>query len=58
MTTTCPFVFVAAADGGFVRRRVDLGHRVGERQEILTGLAVGDKVVADGALFVQFAENQ
>jgi cobalt-zinc-cadmium efflux system membrane fusion protein len=53
-----PFVFVAAADGGFVRRRVNLGHRVGERQEILTGLAVGDKVIADGALFVQFAENQ
>jgi cobalt-zinc-cadmium efflux system membrane fusion protein len=41
-----------------VRRRVNLGHRVGERQEILTGLAVGDKVIADGALFVQFAENQ
>ncbi|MFI5233057.1 MAG: efflux RND transporter periplasmic adaptor subunit [Gemmatimonadales bacterium] len=53
-----PFVFVAAADGGFVRRRVNLGYRVHERYEILTGLTAGDKVVADGALFVQFAENQ
>lgn len=53
-----PFVFVAAADGGFVRRRVTLGYRVSERQELLTGVAAGDKVVANGALFIQFAENQ
>ena len=53
-----PFVFVAAADGGFVRRRVTLGYRVGERTELLTGVAAGDKVVANGALFIQFAENQ
>ena len=53
-----PFVFVVSADGGFVRRRVNLGYRLGDRYEILTGLAAGDKVVADGALFVQFAENQ
>jgi cobalt-zinc-cadmium efflux system membrane fusion protein len=53
-----PFVFVVAADGGFVRRRVTLGYRVGDRYEIPTGLAAGDKVVGDGALFVQFAENQ
>jgi hypothetical protein len=25
---------------------------------VLTGLAVGDKVVTDGALFLQFAESQ
>jgi cobalt-zinc-cadmium efflux system membrane fusion protein len=53
-----PFVFIAAADGGFVRRRVTLGYRVNDRYEILTGLAAGDKVVGDGALFIQFAENQ
>jgi membrane fusion protein, heavy metal efflux system len=53
-----PFVFIASADGGFVRRRVKLGYRVGERYQILTGLAAGEKVIADGALFVQFAENQ
>jgi membrane fusion protein, heavy metal efflux system len=53
-----PFVFIAAADGGFVRRRVNLGYRVNDRYEILSGLTAGDKVVGDGALFVQFAENQ
>jgi cobalt-zinc-cadmium efflux system membrane fusion protein len=53
-----PFAFVAAADGSFLRRRVTLGVRVGERYEILTGLAIGDKVVADGGLFIRFAESQ
>ncbi len=53
-----PFVFVANADGAFVRRRVTLGYRVGNRYEIPTGLAVGDKVVGNGALFIQFAESQ
>ena len=53
-----PFVFVAGADSGFVRRRVTLGYRVADRWEVLTGLAAGEKVVANGALFVQFAENQ
>jgi cobalt-zinc-cadmium efflux system membrane fusion protein len=53
-----PFVFVANADGGFMRRRVTVGFRVGARYEILTGLTAGEKVVGDGALFIQFAENQ
>jgi cobalt-zinc-cadmium efflux system membrane fusion protein len=53
-----PFVFVSNAEGAFVRRRVTLGYRVADRYEILTGLAAGEKVVADGALFVQFAESQ
>jgi multidrug efflux pump subunit AcrA (membrane-fusion protein) len=53
-----PFVFIANADGSFSRRRVTLGAHVGEKYEITAGLAGGDKVLADGALFVQFAENQ
>ncbi|MFI5245530.1 MAG: efflux RND transporter periplasmic adaptor subunit [Gemmatimonadales bacterium] len=53
-----PFVFVANAEGAFVRRRVTLGYRVADRYEALTGLTAGEKVVADGALFLQFAENQ
>jgi cobalt-zinc-cadmium efflux system membrane fusion protein len=53
-----PFVFVANAEGAFMRRRVTLGYRVADRYEIVTGLAAGEKIVADGALFVQFAENQ
>ncbi|MBI1809239.1 MAG: efflux RND transporter periplasmic adaptor subunit, partial [Gemmatimonadetes bacterium] len=53
-----PFVFLAAAEGSFARRRVTLGTHVDQRYEITGGLAVGDKVVADGALFIQFAESQ
>jgi cobalt-zinc-cadmium efflux system membrane fusion protein len=54
-----PFVFVTAKTGaGFQRRRVELGSRVGDQYEISGGLAVGDTVVGNGALFLQFAESQ
>jgi cobalt-zinc-cadmium efflux system membrane fusion protein len=53
-----PFVFVAKADGTFDRHRITVGYRVDDRYEVLTGIAAGDKVVADGALFIQFAESQ
>src|SRR5262249_13207480 len=53
-----PFVFVEASDGGFARRRIHLGLRVNDQYEIASGLAAGDKVVANGALFLQFAESQ
>jgi cobalt-zinc-cadmium efflux system membrane fusion protein len=53
-----PYVYVLAADNGFARRRIDLGMRVNDQYEISSGLASGDKVVANGALFLQFAESQ
>jgi len=53
-----PFVYVAAANGSFDRRRVTLGSRVGSQYEIVTGISAGDKVVSEGALFLQFAESQ
>jgi len=53
-----PFVFVAEPQGSFGRRRVQLGSRVGDRQEITTGLTAGETIVVEGALFLQFAENQ
>ena len=53
-----PFVFMAAAGGGFVRRRIDLGSRNGDQYEVTGGLEPGNQVVADGALFLQFAESQ
>ena len=53
-----PFVFVAAANNGFARRRIDLGTRVGDQYEVTSGLNAGDQVVAEGALFLQFAESQ
>jgi membrane fusion protein, heavy metal efflux system len=53
-----PFVFVENADGSFARRRVTIGYRVGDRQEIATGLAAGERVVVEGGLFMQFAQSQ
>jgi len=53
-----PFVYVAAADGGFAQRSVTLGGRIGDRFEIPAGLHAGDKVVADGAIFLQFMQTQ
>ena len=53
-----PFVYVAAPDGSFARRRVSLGERAGERYPISEGLRAGDQVVVDGGLFVQFMQSQ
>jgi cobalt-zinc-cadmium efflux system membrane fusion protein len=53
-----PFVFVAQQDGSFDRRRVTLGARVGNEEEVVAGLAAGEKVVVEGGLFMQFAESQ
>ena len=53
-----PFVYVAAPDGSFLRRRIELGSREGDRLEARAGLRPGDRIVVDGALFMQFAESQ
>jgi membrane fusion protein, heavy metal efflux system len=53
-----PYVFVSVGTTGFARRRINLGSRVGDKYEITSGLTAGDQVVADGALFLQFAESQ
>jgi cobalt-zinc-cadmium efflux system membrane fusion protein len=52
-----PFVFIANADGTFSRRRVQIGARTGDRQEITSGLAAGEAVVIDGGLYLQTAES-
>ncbi|HZZ33487.1 MAG TPA: efflux RND transporter periplasmic adaptor subunit [Phenylobacterium sp.] len=52
------FVYVAEARGGFARRHVTLGYTTGDQYEIPQGLNAGDKVVVDGAVFVQFMQNQ
>jgi cobalt-zinc-cadmium efflux system membrane fusion protein len=56
-----PFVFIAASEGknsGYIRRHVTVGAHVGDNYEITSGLAVDDRVVAEGALFLQFAQTQ
>lgn len=53
-----PFVYVAQAGGGFARRHVTLGYATGDQYEIPQGLQAGDRVAIDGAVFVQFMQNQ
>lgn len=49
---------VAQPASGYVRRHVTLGAHVGNQYEVSAGLSAGDRVVTDGALFLQFAESQ
>jgi cobalt-zinc-cadmium efflux system membrane fusion protein len=60
-TENQPFVYV---EGGthdaamqFARRMVQIGETQGSQIEILSGLSPGDKVVADGSLFLQFQNS-
>jgi cobalt-zinc-cadmium efflux system membrane fusion protein len=53
-----PFVYVMQPDGGFARRHVALGDRSGEQYDISDGLRPGDRIVVDGAIFVQFMQDQ
>jgi cobalt-zinc-cadmium efflux system membrane fusion protein len=52
-----PFVFVTKPDGTFERRRVDLASRIGDQQEIRSGLTAGESVVVEGGLFLQSEEH-
>lgn len=53
-----PFVYLALPDGSFARRRVTLGYSDGQRYELTEGVTTGGRVVIDGALFLQFMQNQ
>jgi len=53
-----PFVYVALVDGTFARRHVTLGYRDSQNYNVTTGLNSGDRVVTDGALFLQFMQSQ
>ena len=53
-----PFVFVETGKGQYSRRSITLGVHVGSNYEIASGVTPGEKVVAEGALFLQFAESQ
>jgi membrane fusion protein, heavy metal efflux system len=52
-----PFVYVETPQGQFGRRQVEIGQSQGGKTLVLTGLSTGEKVVADGSLFLQFANS-
>jgi membrane fusion protein, heavy metal efflux system len=53
-----PFVFVQNADQSFARRQITTGIRSGDEQEVTSGLKEGERIVAEGGLFLQFAQSQ
>ena len=53
-----PFVYVALPDGSFARRHVTLGYRDSQNYDVTSGLQSGDKIVANGAIFLQFMQSQ
>jgi membrane fusion protein, heavy metal efflux system len=52
-----PFVFVAKPDGTFARQGVQIGSRIGDHQEITSGLTAGQSVVVEGGLFLSTVEH-
>lgn len=52
-----PFVYVQAAPDKFARRHVQLGPQVKDEVVVTKGLKSGEKVLSNGAVFVQFAES-
>jgi cobalt-zinc-cadmium efflux system membrane fusion protein len=53
-----PFVYVVQPDNSFARQHVTLGYRAGDQYDIADSLKAGDRIVIDGAIFVQFVQNQ
>jgi multidrug efflux pump subunit AcrA (membrane-fusion protein) len=52
-----PFVYVQVSPGKFARRHVDLGAQLSDGYVVKTGLADGEQVLTDGAVFIQFADS-
>jgi cobalt-zinc-cadmium efflux system membrane fusion protein len=52
-----PFIYVAIGANQFGRRDVEIGQSESGQTQILKGISVGDRVVGDGSLFLQFANS-
>ena len=56
-TVNEPFVYTLAGQNQFATRSVTIGQTSEQTTEITSGLAPGDRVVANGSLFLQFANS-
>jgi cobalt-zinc-cadmium efflux system membrane fusion protein len=52
-----PFVYVEVQPGKFAQRLVTLGVQQGTETELATGVKDGEKIVAEGSVFLQFANT-
>lgn len=56
-TENQPFVYVQTGATQFSRRMVEIGETQDGKIEIRSGLSAGEKIVADGSLFLQFQNS-
>ena len=56
-TENLPFVYVQVEAGRFAQRSIQLGPQQGDLTEVRQGLAVTDRVVTQGSVFLQFANS-
>ena len=52
-----PFVYVEVQPGKFAQRLVTIGVQQGTDTQLVTGVGEGEKIVAEGAVFLQFANS-
>jgi cobalt-zinc-cadmium efflux system membrane fusion protein len=52
-----PFVYLASNNNQFARRPIELGQSQNGETQVTKGLSAGDKVAANGSLFLQFATS-
>jgi membrane fusion protein, heavy metal efflux system len=52
-----PFVYVASGANQFGRQDVEIGQSQSGKTQILKGISIGERVVGDGSLFLQFANS-
>jgi membrane fusion protein, heavy metal efflux system len=52
-----PFVYAATGSNQFGRRTVTLGESLNGQTQITSGLKAGDRVIGNGSLFLQFAND-
>ncbi len=52
-----PIVYVESEAGKFAQRSVAVGEQQKDHVEIVSGVQAGERVVGDGSLFLQFANN-
>jgi cobalt-zinc-cadmium efflux system membrane fusion protein len=52
-----PFVYAGSGNNQFGRRTVEIGESQNGQTQITKGLAAGDRIVANGSLFLQFANS-
>jgi cobalt-zinc-cadmium efflux system membrane fusion protein len=55
-TENFPFVYVEITPGRFAQRLIKIGAQQDDEFEVLDGVKVGDPIVTQGSVFLQFAE--